>query len=102
MQIIKLAVERLRVEGENKSWGLVINPALESGHILQDDISEEERYSQLFTEPFEWSKLSESPQCRELTAAEVAEHHTQPSGAFLISDPGKLKPYLQLVITQNK
>jgi hypothetical protein len=96
-----IAVERLRVGGENKSWGLVINPTLASGHILQDALSDEERCSQLFTEPLDWKKLFESPQCRELTAAELAENPSQSSGALFLSDPSQLKQYLRLAITQS-
>jgi hypothetical protein len=97
-----LPIERLRVEGENKSWGLVINPTLASGHILQDALSDEERCSQLFTESLDWKRLFESPQCRELTANELAKIPSQPSGALFLSDPKQLKPYLRLVITHNK
>ena len=89
-------VHHLRVEGENRSWGILANAALTSGHILADASLGENRFQQFFTEGLHWHSLLQSAACRELTADEVL---ADPQGTRFMLDPERVKPYIRLVCT---
>jgi len=87
-------VHRLRVEGENKSWGILANAALASGHILIDAFLGENLFQQFFTEGLHWQSLLQSPGCLELTAEEIQAY---PQGTRFSLEG--VKQYIRLVWT---
>jgi hypothetical protein len=90
-------VQRIRVDGENKSWGVRVDPVLASGHILRNEVGED-RYRRLETEAFDWRALIESPARRELSEAELKPSDDPAIERWFAFDPQQTKPYIRLAI----
>ena len=65
-----LQVQKFAVQGTNRAWEYPINLELAFGHVLQDELKEEQAYEQYTTKSFDWTELIAARLGREISEEE--------------------------------